>query len=180
MLAGRRVLAVLGAVVGVVVLTGVVAWAAMSFFDWQNSQPTRAVVDAYFSGYRDGNLAQVQSVLGEDMAESLPGSQTVFANAVKESPNGRVKSWTITKIDRNDYVGQSLVDVRVVSDKTTYNLQLDVFNFTSGLKIRSAIDVDAKAAAEQGAGSSGAMGGGHSGQGAPGGAGGTGGAGAGM
>lgn len=182
MLAGRRVLAVLGAVVGVVALTGVVAWAAMSYFDWQKSQPTRAVVDAYFGGYRDGNLEQVKAVLGEDMAESLPGSQTVFANAVKESPTGRVKSWTITKIERNDYVGQSLVDVQVVSEKTTFNLQLDVFNFTTGRKVRSAIDVDAKAAAEQGAGSAGAAGGGHTGQGAPGGetGGSTGGAGTGM
>jgi hypothetical protein len=168
MLAGRRVLAVLGAVVGVVALTGVVAWAAMNYFEWQKLAPTRAVVDAYFGGYRDANLAQVQSVLGEEMAQSLPGSQTVFATAVKQAQTGVVKSWTITKIDHNDYVGQSLVDVQVVSDKTTFNLQLDVFNFTSGLKIRSAVDLDAKAAAKQGTGSAGAMGGGHTGAGGPG------------
>jgi hypothetical protein len=166
MLAGRRVLAVLGAIVGVVVLTGVVTWASLSYFDYQKSQPARQLVDTYFGGYRSANLEQVKSTLGEDMAESLPGSQTAFATSLKQSTIGQIKSWTITKIDRNDYIGQSLVDVQVVAGKQTFNLQMDMFTFTRGLKIRSVVDVDAKKAAEQGAGNAGALGGGHTGLGA--------------
>jgi hypothetical protein len=159
MLAGRRGLTVLAAIVGAAALVGVIAWAAVGYVDSMKSKPATEVIDKYLDGYRSSNLGQVRAVVTDEIAEGMAASQTVFAADVKKSPNGVVKSWTITKIDRNDYIDQSIVDVKVVSSKRTYNLQFDIFHYTEGLRIRSVVDLDApKPTGSAGQGGGGGMG----------------------
>lgn len=137
LMGSQRLKTVIIAILGAAALVAVVAWAATQYFESAETKPVTALIDKYMSGYRDADLTAVKSSISGEMAESLPGTQTAFAKLVKDSADGTVKSWNITKIDRNEYVDQSMVDVKVVSSKRTYELVFDVFHFTEGLRIRS-------------------------------------------
>lgn len=139
---GRRVLAVLIAIVGTAALTGLVAWAATGYFDSLKSKPAVELVDRYFAGFRDVNLEQVRSTVEGGMMESLPGTQTAFAKMLKNSPDGAVKSWTVTSVVRNDYIGQAIVEVQVATTKGSRRLKLDIFPYVEGPRIRAVWDAN--------------------------------------
>lgn len=137
LMGSQRLKTVIIAILGAAALVAVVAWAANQYFESAETKPVIAVIEKYMTGYRDADLAAVKSTISGEMAESIPGSQTAFAALVKESADGRVKSWSVNKIDRNEYVDQSMVEVTVVSSKRTYELVFDIFHFSEGLRIRS-------------------------------------------
>jgi hypothetical protein len=132
----------LGAIIGAIALLGVVVWLAMGYADSAKSKPVIQVVDKYLTGYRDGNLKAVQDSVSVEMAESLPTSQTVFTEGLKTSPDARPTSWTITSVETNEYTGQSLVRAKVVAAKRTANIEIEVFDYTEGLRVRNVKDVD--------------------------------------
>jgi hypothetical protein len=139
MFAGRfgRTARVVLALCAVAVIVGI-GWFAYGYF---KPQPDVQLVDKYFTGYRDANLSLVRSSVSADLLESLPTTQGVFEKRIKDAPDTRVKSWRVTRIDRNPYIGQSMVDVSVVTAKSTYNVEMDVFDFTEGLRIRQVKDL---------------------------------------
>ena len=123
-------------VVAVVVAGG---WFATGYFA---PHPDVQLLDKYFSGYRDANLSEVRASVSGDILESLPTTQGVFAQQIASAPADRVKSWTVTHIDRNDYVGQSMMDVTVTTASSrTYKVKVDVFGFTEGLRVREVKDL---------------------------------------
>lgn len=142
LMGSQRLKTVIIAILGAAALVAVVVWAANQYFESAETKPVIAVIDKYMTGYQKADLVAVKSTISGEMAESLPGSQTAFAKLVKDSANGQVKSWNVTKIDRNEYVDQSMVDVTVVSSKRTYELVFDIFHFTEGLRIRSVSEAD--------------------------------------
>ena len=125
-----------GVCVALLVIGG--GWFAVGYF---TPSPAVKVVDTYFAGYRDANLQAVRSVVSGDILESMPTTAGVFAAKIKAAPKDRVKSWTITKVESNPYVGQSMVTVNVTTASRTYNLVVDVFGFTEGLRVRDVQDL---------------------------------------
>lgn len=132
----------LGAILGAIALIGVVAWLAMGYADSAKSKPAVEVVDKYLAGYRDANLAAVQGAVSVEMAESLPASQTLFAQGLKVGAEGRPTSWTITSVETNEHTGQSLVRVSVKAAKRTANVEIEVFDYNEGLRVRNVKDLD--------------------------------------
>jgi hypothetical protein len=141
MLAGRfGTVARIGAVLGVVLVVAVLAWVGYGYF---KPQPDLKVVDTYLTGYRDANLALVEATVDSDVAETLPATQSIFAYTAKNAVAGQVKSWRVKNVSRNEYVGQSTIDVAVTTTKNrTFTVQFDVLNLskTTGYRIRSVID----------------------------------------
>jgi hypothetical protein len=132
----------LGVILGAIALIGVAAWLAISYADSAKSKPAIEVVDKYLSGYRDANLKGVQGAVSVEMAESLPTSQTAFAQALKAGSDGRPVSWTVTSVETNEHTGQSLVRVSVKAAKRTAHVEIEVFDYTEGLRVRNVKDLD--------------------------------------
>jgi hypothetical protein len=132
----------LGAILGAIALIGVVAWLAIGYADSAKTKPAIAVVDKYLGGYRDANLKAVQDSVSVEMAESLPTSQTVFAQEVKTSAGARPTAWTITSVETNEHTGQSLVTVSVIAAKRTAHVEIEVFDYNEGLRVRNVKDLD--------------------------------------
>lgn len=127
-------------IVGLCVVAAVVAvgWFAVGYFA---PHPDIDLVNKYLAGYRDANLKEVQESVSGDLLDGLPTTQTVFAQRIAQSPSTRVKSWTVTHVERNTYVGQSMIDVTVVTAGRTYKARVDVFGFTEGLRVREVKDL---------------------------------------
>jgi hypothetical protein len=142
MFAGRYgTVARVGVVVAAVALVGALIWAGTVYFQ---PHPDVQVVEKYLSGYRDGNLAKVQSSVSADIADALPGNQALFASGIKDSgasPQGRVKSWYVKNVDRDVYNNQSMIDVVVTTNKRTATLEFDVLELENGWFIRNVKDI---------------------------------------
>jgi hypothetical protein len=110
-------------------------------FEYFKPKPDVQLIDKYFAGYRDANLSAVRSTVSGDILDSMPTSQTVFYGQVTQSPGDRIKSWTVTHVDRDPYVGQSIAEVTVVTATRTMNVEIDVWGFTEGLRIRQVKDL---------------------------------------
>jgi hypothetical protein len=106
-------------------------------------------VDRYLAAYQRPNLNAVRSLVSVDMAGVLPGTQEVFEQAVASAPNGQIKSWKITSVERNRWVGQSIITANVTTTVKTFNLRFDVFNLPEGRLIRAVSDLSASAVAEK-------------------------------
>lgn len=132
----------LGAILGAIAVIGVVAWLAMGYAESAKSKPAIEVVNKYLGGYRDAKLKAVQDAVSVEMAESLPTSQTLFAQGLKEGADGRPSSWTVTSVETNEHTGQSLVRVSVKAAKRTANIEIEVFDYNEGLRVRNVKDVD--------------------------------------
>jgi hypothetical protein len=131
----------LGAILGAIALIGVVTWLAVWYVDSAKSRPAIEVVDKYLGGYRDANLKAVRDSVSVEMMESLATSQTVFANEVKSAANARPTSWTITSVETNEHTGQSMVRVQVKSGKSTVDVEIEVFDYNEGLRVRNVKDL---------------------------------------
>jgi hypothetical protein len=136
----------LGAILGAIALIGVVTWLAMGYAESAKSRPAIEVVDKYLGGYRDANLKAVKDSVSVEMMESLATSQTVFANEVKSAAEARPTAWTITSVETNEYTGQSLVRAQVKTGKGTTNVEIEVFDYSEGLRVRNVKDLDNPAA----------------------------------
>jgi hypothetical protein len=131
----------LGAILGAIALIGVVVWLAMGYAESAKSKPAIAVVDKYLGGYRDANLKAVRDSVSVEMTESLATSQTVFAKEVKAAADARPTAWTITSVETNEYTGQSMVRVNVKRAKSTVDVEIEVFDYNEGLRIRNVKDL---------------------------------------
>lgn len=141
MFAGRfGTVARIGVAVAAVALVGGLIWAGVVYFQ---PHPDVQVVEKYLAGYRDAKLAEVQSTVNADILNALPGSQAAFAQSIKDaaaSPQGRVKSWYVKSVDRDEYNSQSMIDVVVTTNKRTATLEFDVLGLDKGFLIRNVKD----------------------------------------
>lgn len=110
--------------------------------DWLAKKPDVDVVNRYLAAYQHPDLETVKSLVSADMIGVLPGDQRAFAQAVAQAPNGRIKSWRVKSVERNGWVGQSIIAVDVTTTKKTFNLAFDVFNLPEGRVVRAVSDLD--------------------------------------
>lgn len=123
----------------VLAVAGVGTWYAI---DWYAKKPYVDVVNHYLAAYKDPDLKTVKSLVSSEIEESLPASQTTFASAVKQSELGQIASWEITKVERNKWIGQSILNVDVTTDKKVFHVVFDVFELPEGRVIRAVSEND--------------------------------------
>ncbi len=128
------------------ILIGLIILGAFALSYWRlgnikKSEEVRIVED-YLEAYRKPNLKTVRKAVSSEMLERLPGTQKEFSESVKEASKqmGRIKSWQVINAETNPYVGQTMVDVAVVTDKQNYVLVFDVFKEGAAWKIRAVKD----------------------------------------
>jgi hypothetical protein len=138
-----RTVAVIMVLVAVVAVGA--AWATWNFRP--KPQPDVDLVNKYLNGFKAGNLEAVRTSVSTDMLGTLPGTNDTFKSQVKNSPNGQIQAWEVTKVDRNEFIGQSIIDVTVRSTVRTYALEFDVLGLPEGLKIRAVRDANSPAPA---------------------------------
>jgi hypothetical protein len=124
-------------ILGVIVLAGVVGWL---IWGRVKPQPDIELIGKYINGYKDGKLTEVRSTVSSEMLGSLPGSATVFASQAKQV-NSSIKSWHVKSVERNEYVGQSIVDIVLVTASGAHNMEFDIMQLPEGLRIRSVVDL---------------------------------------
>jgi hypothetical protein len=124
-------------ILGVIVLAGVVGWLVWGRV---KPQPDVELINKYIRGYQDGDLAAVKSTVSADMLASVPGSATVFAKQAKQV-NSAIKSWYVKSAQRNEYVGQSIIDVVLTTASGDHNMEFDIMQLPEGLRIRSVVDL---------------------------------------
>jgi hypothetical protein len=132
--------------IGLLVCVLVVAASAVAYVkigDKNKDKKQIEIVNKYLEGYKNPDLAIVRDLVGPDMKSRLPGDEKSFKKMVEESnkTNGKIKDWNIVASDTNQYVGQTMVDVKVNTTKLSYTVSFDITgDDVQGWKIRAVKD----------------------------------------